>query len=54
MFLTFIWVLLFLFSLGSNPTGGVSVNAGEIWALIFAVIVDVFFYGYVKRQTWYR
>lgn len=49
MLLTCFWVVMWLLSGATS----LSIGTPAFWALLFALIVDIFFYGYVRRQPWY-
>jgi hypothetical protein len=50
MFYTILFVILWLMSGGA----ALAIGTPVFWALIVAVLADIFAFGYLRRQAWYR
>lgn len=49
MFYTIFWVILWLFNGGAS----LAIGTPQFWALVVALIVDIFWFGYWQRG-WVR
>lgn len=50
MFYTIIWLIIWLVTGGTTFTFG---TGGAFWGLVIAIIADVFYFGFLRRQTWF-
>ena len=51
MFYTILWLIIWLLAGGSTLTFG---SGGAFWALVVAVICDLTWFGYFRRQPYFR
>lgn len=50
MFYTIIWLIVWLLLGNLSFTFG---TGGAFWALVVAIIADIFTFGYLRRAPWY-
>lgn len=50
MFYTIIWLIVWLLSGATTFTFG---TGGAFWALLIVVVADIFYFGFLRRQTWF-